>query len=74
MDKYLSSFAVDGNFNTTLGGGSCSLTSSTGDINPWMGIDLGGLYYVLGVLVTNRADGFGEFVHVITSLAGYLCF
>ena len=55
---YHSSYANDGNNNSSIAGYSCAHTYS--DVNPWWGVDLGTAFFVVGVLFTNRADGAGN--------------
>jgi uncharacterized protein YuzE len=50
-----SSRAVDGNADPNWAGNSCSHTAA-GDKNPWLAVDLGTQYNVVGIELTNRAD------------------
>ncbi|XP_026056124.1 uncharacterized protein LOC113041681 isoform X1 [Carassius auratus] len=46
--------AVDGNSNSNYGKGSC--THTKGEFNPWWRADLGNVYSISNVSITNRAD------------------
>ncbi|XP_067267077.1 pentraxin fusion protein-like [Chanodichthys erythropterus] len=46
--------AVDGNRDTTYGKGSCTQTKS--EFNPWWRVDLGNVYRISNVTITNRGD------------------
>ncbi|KAG1925841.1 fucolectin-like [Pimephales promelas] len=46
--------AVNGNWNSIMSGGSCSQTNA--DRDPWWRVDLGEVYKVNKVLITNRGD------------------
>ncbi|XP_071953389.1 uncharacterized protein [Antedon mediterranea] len=58
VDGNVASRAIDGNFDTDLTRGSCSLTEGN-SFNWWM-VDLGRLYSVTTIRVYNRADGSRE--------------
>jgi hypothetical protein len=53
-----SELAVDGNKNTSLNGNSCAHTNKTDTVS-WWAVDLGMLTHVIGVNLTNRAEGCG---------------
>ncbi|XP_048057779.1 fucolectin-5-like isoform X2 [Megalobrama amblycephala] len=46
--------AVDGNRDSDYGKGSCSQTKS--EFNPWWRVDLGNVYRISNVTITNRGD------------------
>ncbi|KAI2663084.1 Fucolectin-1 [Labeo rohita] len=46
--------AVDGNRGTDYGKGSC--THTTAEFNPWWRVDLGNVYSISKVVITNRGD------------------
>ncbi|XP_067217489.1 uncharacterized protein [Chanodichthys erythropterus] len=46
--------AVDGNRDTNYGKGSCTQTKS--EFNPWWRVDLGNVYRISNVTITNRGD------------------
>ncbi|XP_046561227.1 uncharacterized protein LOC124270233, partial [Haliotis rubra] len=49
-------FAVDGGFGTDFIADNTTFASDIGDSTPYMDIDLGGIYSLLSVTITNRAD------------------
>jgi hypothetical protein len=54
IGTYGSSLAVDGVASTSLTQNSCALTGVGGNSSAWFGVDLGALYNVQGVRLTNR--------------------
>ncbi|KAL0189940.1 hypothetical protein M9458_017039, partial [Cirrhinus mrigala] len=46
--------AVDGNRDTNYRKGSCTLTKT--EFNPWWRVDLGNVYSISKVAITNRGD------------------
>ena len=59
-DKYgVSSKAVDGNNNTDYGVRSCTHTAPTK--GNWWQVDLGSVYEIRDVVITNRADCCGKY-------------
>jgi len=67
--EYPSSRAVDGNKDPLAFQMNNSCVHSEWHANPWWAVDLGAALYVIGVLFTNRAEGFGNvdlYLHVYT--------
>ena len=57
---YSSSRAVDGNKDPMAFSMNNSCAVSEWNASPWWALDLGAALYVIGVLFTNRAEGFGN--------------
>jgi len=57
---YPSSLAVDGNKDPLALKINHSCAISDWTANPWLAVDLGAALYVIGVLFTNRAEGYGN--------------
>ncbi|ROL51274.1 Fucolectin-1 [Anabarilius grahami] len=52
--KGVAQHAVDGNRDSTHGKGSCTHTNA--EFNPWWRVDLGNVYSVSNITITNRGD------------------
>ena len=50
--------AVDGNRESKMLSGSCAATRM--QKNSWWQVDLEAVYYITDVVITNRADNYGE--------------
>ena len=57
---YVSSRAVDGNNDPDALKVDNSCFNSDDTINPWWAVDLGAAFTVVGVLFTNRGNGYGN--------------
>ena len=56
----LSSNAVDGNHDPEADKLEHSCFISKKEVNPWWAVDLGAALFVVGILFTNRGDGYGN--------------
>lgn len=60
--------AVDGNGDSNFKGSSCTLTQP--EAQPWWVVDLGDVYQISTVTITNRGDCCGELFHRSIILVG----
>jgi len=65
---YVSSRAVDGNKDPELMKVDNSCINTQYDANPWWAVDLEAALVVVGILFTNRGDGWGKVIYIYSSL------
>ena len=66
---YTANLAVDGNTDPNFGIGSCFCTA--GEATPWWKVELGGIYKINAVTLTNRVAA-GKYANITIILLGNL--